>query len=160
MAAAARRIARLKRIDRIAVGVITLGGVAIIIAVLGILVFIGAEALPLFQPARVTPLGAVPAGPSLTALHSKSFEVLGTDEYLKYFYGVEPNGRVVFRQLATGEVAREIPVPGLAAATVTASSRSLLENFVAAGLSDGRLSLMQLRFTPVFTEKRVTDVSL
>ena len=49
MAAARRRIRRLKQIDRAAVGVITLGGIAVIISVIGILVFIGAEALPLFR---------------------------------------------------------------------------------------------------------------
>ena len=49
MAAAAGRIKRLKRIDRVAVGVITFGGIAVILSVIGILVFIGAEAVPLFR---------------------------------------------------------------------------------------------------------------
>ena len=51
MAAAAGRIKRLKRIDRLAVGVITLGGMAVVVSVIGILVFIGAEAVPLFRAA-------------------------------------------------------------------------------------------------------------
>ena len=55
MAAAAKRIGRLKRIDRAAVFVITLGGVAVVVGVLGILLFIAAEAVPLFRPARVVP---------------------------------------------------------------------------------------------------------
>jgi phosphate transport system permease protein len=159
MAAAARRIARLKRVDRAAVAVITLGGIAIIIAVLGILVFIGAEALPLFRAASITPRGTVPAAVS-SSPQAGAFTALGTDEYLKYFYGVEPDGRVAFRQLATGALAHEMPVPGVQDATVTSSSRSLLDNFVAAGLSDGRVSLMQIRFTPVFTGQTVTDVGV
>jgi hypothetical protein len=44
MATASKRIARLKRIDRAAVFVITLGGLAVVVGVLGILVFIVAEA--------------------------------------------------------------------------------------------------------------------
>ena len=55
MAAASRRIGRLKRIDRAAVLLITLGGVAVVVSVLGILLFIGAEAVPLFMPARLSP---------------------------------------------------------------------------------------------------------
>ena len=52
MAAASGRIARLRRIDRAAVVVITLGGIAVVAAVLGILVFVASEALPLFRPPR------------------------------------------------------------------------------------------------------------
>ena len=59
MAAAAGRIKRLKRIDRVAVGVITFGGIAVILSVIGILVFIGAEAVPLFRPASATLKGTL-----------------------------------------------------------------------------------------------------
>ena len=51
MATASKRIARLKRIDRAAVFVITLGGLSVVVGVLGILVFIAAEALPMFRSA-------------------------------------------------------------------------------------------------------------
>ncbi|RPJ85654.1 MAG: hypothetical protein EHM13_00400, partial [Acidobacteria bacterium] len=53
MAAASRRIGRLKRIDRASVFVITLGGISVVVGVLGILLFIGAETLPLFRAARL-----------------------------------------------------------------------------------------------------------
>ena len=56
MASATRRIARLKRIDRAAVFVITLGGLSVVVGVLGILVFIAAEAH-----------ADVPVGAALTA---------------------------------------------------------------------------------------------
>ena len=58
MAAASKRIARLKRVDRAAVFIITLGGLAVVVGVLGILLFIGAETVPLFRPARVTATAA------------------------------------------------------------------------------------------------------
>ena len=45
-------LSRAKRLDRVMDWVITLGGMTIIAAVLGILVFIGKEAYPLFRPAR------------------------------------------------------------------------------------------------------------
>ena len=54
MAAASKRIGRLRRIDRAAVIVITLGGIGVVAAVLGILVFVAGEAMPLFRPATLT----------------------------------------------------------------------------------------------------------
>lgn len=54
---------RIKRCDRAARWIITLGGVTIIASVIAILVLIVSVALPLFRPARVEPLGeaALPA---------------------------------------------------------------------------------------------------
>ncbi|BDU76959.1 ABC transporter permease subunit [Mesoterricola sediminis] len=58
---------RAKRLDGIMHWVITLGGMTIIAAVLGILVFIGSEALPLFRSPRSRELapGALPPGAAL-----------------------------------------------------------------------------------------------
>ena len=64
MAAASKRIARVKLVDRAATGVITLGGVVIIAGVLGILVFIVAEALPLFRGATAERLGDASRSPA------------------------------------------------------------------------------------------------
>ena len=51
---------RAKRLDRVMDWVITLGGMTIIAAVLGILVFIGKEAFPLFRGARSQQLASTP----------------------------------------------------------------------------------------------------
>ena len=77
MAEATRRIARLKRIDRAAVGIITLGGISVVVAVCGILIFIGAEAIPLFRGASVTPAGMMPPSAGAAPIAG----ALGTDEY-------------------------------------------------------------------------------
>jgi phosphate transport system permease protein len=160
MTAAAARIARLKRIDRAAVGVITLGGIGIIVAVLGILVFIAAEAVPLFRPAHVADSGVVPVSTALTRANAAALRAAGTDEYRRYFYTVEPDGRIVFRSVANGTETRAFPVPGLETATVVSSSRSLADNFVAAGLSDGRVSLVQVRAAPQFEGSVLKDLTL
>ena len=162
MANAATRIARLKRIDRAAVFVITLGGLAVVVGVLGILLFIAAEALPMFRAAEVTPkapigLGAnrAPGGPGLRAL--------GVDEYRRYFFTVVPDARVVFFNLSDGSQALEFPFPGLAPGTsVVASSRSLLDNHLAAGTADGRVALAQARYVPKYENDKLSglDVSV
>ena len=120
MASAARRIARLKRIDRAAVFVITLGGLSVVVGVLGILIFIAAEAVPLFRPASVTAAPPVTLNPP--APNDGKLTALGVDEYRKYISYISPDARVVFRDAASGAAAFEIPVPGLPPGTSVHSS--------------------------------------
>jgi phosphate transport system permease protein len=91
---------------------------------------------------------------------ANSLRAFGVDEYQMYVHTVEPDGRVVFRRLTDGVEARAFPVPGLDGSTVTASSRSLMGNYVAAGLADGRVSLMQVRYVPQFEGQALKDLAL
>ena len=81
MAAAKKRIGRLKRIDRVAVFVITMGGIAVVIAVLGILVFVAAEAMPLFTSAKLTSAGDGRAPIDLQPDRAEQMRAVGIDEY-------------------------------------------------------------------------------
>ena len=101
MAAAAGRIARLKRIDRMAVGIITLGGLAVVVSVIGILVFIGVDAVPLFVAARAALVRTLPIGPAPSAVGASptATTVLGTDETRRYLYTVEPTGTLAFFEM-------------------------------------------------------------
>lgn len=159
MTAASGRIARLKRIDRAAVGLITLGGVAVIVAVAGILVFIAAEALPLFRSASVTPAGEVAVATRAASAAAPALEAFGVDEYRKYLYTVEPDARIVFHLVETGATVREAPITSLVGATVTATSRSLLGHFVGAATGDGRVALLQVRFTPQYENQTLVDLA-
>jgi ABC-type uncharacterized transport system permease subunit len=160
MAAASRRIARVKLVDRAATGVITSGGVFIILSVLFIFIFIFAEAMPLFRGAkgekRATLTLAAPGSgnPQRTPL------AVGVDEYQKYLYEVTPDARVVVFRLADGARHRELAVPGLEGATVTAALRSLAGDRVALGTSDGRVALAQVFFRPVFEEQTLKDLEI
>jgi len=160
MAAASKRIGRLRRVDRAAVVVITLGGLAVVVAVLGILVFVASEALPLFTSATLRPRGNIQISTALSPTNASSLRAVGVDEYQKYLYTVEPSGSVVFSRLDSGERATDVAVPGLGAATVTSSSRSVVGHFVAAGLSDGRVSLMQVMYVPQYDGQALKDVSI
>jgi len=157
--AAAGRIRTLKRIDRGASALIVLGGLGIVASVLAILVFIAAEAWPLFVPGRghflgdtrlVRPQGHDP-GRAL---------VLGVDEYQIYVYEMRPDGRLEFFRLADGTLAKQFSAPGIEGVGVTAASRSLERDFVAAGTADGRLSLMQIRFRPRYEEQKLVDLDI
>ena len=81
MEAARSRIRRVKRVDRAAVAVITVGGIGVIVAVIGILLFIGAEALPLFRSGSLTRLATVPLTTGMAATNASALRALGMDEY-------------------------------------------------------------------------------
>jgi phosphate transport system permease protein len=160
MAAASKRIARVKLADRAATGVITFGGVFIIVSVLFIFVFIFGEAAPLFRGASAERLGTVAlAAPGLEAARSAPLAV-GSDEYQRYLYDVTPDGRVAFFSVKDGARRRELPVPGLAGAKVNAASRSLRGDLIAVGTADGRVALAQVRFKPVFKDQSLEDLEL
>jgi phosphate transport system permease protein len=159
MAAATGRIKRLKRIDRLAVGVITLGGVAVVVSVIGILFFIAAEAMPLFRAPTASPARSVTLAGS-TANTMSTMAALGVDETRRYIYSAETNGEVAFYTPDTGVRILSRPVAPIAGAVVTASSRSLTQDFVALGTNDGRVALLQVRFTPVHADGAVRDVTV
>jgi len=160
MASASKRIGRLKRIDRAAVGLITVGGAAVVLAVAGILIFIGAEALPLIAPARLTPAGQVPIAGSSQEAGRVPALAFGVDEYRAYVYTLDTGGQVVFRRYGSGEVVERIPVPALDGAAVVSASHSLAGGYLAAGLADGRVSLMQVRVTPEYDGERLKALGI
>ena len=150
--AAGGRLRRVKRIDRLAVGFITLGGIFIIVAVLFIFVFIFGEALPLFRPASgeatgavtlaaVPPLEYVPArsraaaaarrhaGADVAARGPSRWRraalVFGIDEYQRYIYEVLSDGRTAFFRASDGSFAKQLPPSSLGDVAVSSASRSL-----------------------------------
>lgn len=76
---------------------IRIGGVGIIAAVFGILVFIVAQVTPLFRDAKVTPMEPVALGAPAGAL-------VGLDEHAALPFHATLSGRLGFRSVGTGEV--------------------------------------------------------
>jgi phosphate transport system permease protein len=159
MAAAARRIKRLKRVDRAAVGVITLGGIGVVVSVIGILVFIAVEAFPLFKASSATRAATLRLAETGTA-GTMSQRALGGAEFGRYVYTVETGGQVAFFHRDSGVRQSDVTPPSLAGASVVASSRSLMGDFVAAATADGRVALLQIRFLPVHEGGIVSGVRI
>jgi phosphate transport system permease protein len=163
--ASSGRIKRVKALDRLATGVITFGGVFIIVAVLFIFVFIFGQAVPLFRPAEgaakgALTLAAVPGSAGGSSGVAAKPLVVGIDEYQLYLYEVLPEARVAFFKMADGSFAKDVPLTPLAGATITAASRSVPGDFVAAGTADGRVSLHQVRFRPKYEDQKLVDLDL
>jgi len=156
VAAAGRRIQRVKRLDRLATFVITLGGVFIVASVAFIFVFIFGQTVPLFRAAQGRSLGVLPPEQPGAAVQKPL--AIGVDEYQRYLYEVRPDARIVFRRIPDGTVAHEFPLTAIAGAQVTTASRSLQGDFVAAGTADGRVALAQVHFRPRYEGSRLVDL--
>ena len=126
---------RARAIDWLGRHFISFGGIGIVAAVLGIFVFVLAEAWPLFR------------APHLTA--EKTHRVagpfaIGLDPYYQTAYAVGPQGVDLLR-LDDGQVIRRVRPAELTGRTVTAAWRAS-NDVLALGTGDGRLLLAQVRF--------------
>jgi phosphate transport system permease protein len=170
-------------VDRTAAVLITLGGIGIVASVIGILVFVLAEAWPLFQGARgnaldTLELAAVPA-PSRAAASSEPVAApsaalpvpaaglvvaaplaTGVDEYQLYLYQLRGDGRLAFFRMRDGSFAFDRPVPGVAGVPLAAGSRTLTGDLLAAATVDGRAALMQVRFQPRYEGQKLADLDV
>jgi phosphate transport system permease protein len=179
--AAAGRARALRRADRTAAVLITLGGIGIVASVVGILVFVLAEAWPLFQGARGRPLdtlelAAVPApsalptpaaAPSVPAAPVPAAPLVvaaplatGVDEYQLYLYQLRTDGRLAFFRMRDGSFAFEREVPLVAGVPLVAASRTLTGDRLAAATVDGRVALMQVRFQPRYDGQTLADLDV
>ena len=160
--AAGARIKRVKRVDRLATAFITLGGLFIVVSVSFIFLFIFGQALPLFRPASGRALGPLPLAAVTGADGTAAGRPLavGIDEYQMYLYELLPDGRLVFFKTQDGSRAKEFATTSLAGAAVTAGSRSLMGDYVAAGTADGRVALQQVRVLPRYEEQKLVDLDV
>jgi phosphate transport system permease protein len=140
------RTGRRLLVDRLATRFVTLGGAAIIISILAILVVIAAEVYPLFKPTTATSLGTVDA-----RLDSAPLAV-GVDEYREIAYLVTASG-VQFVSIKERIAQPPIPLKGLNRARVVGTS-PLGRGPFALGLSDGRVIPAEVRFAVSFPRGR------
>ena len=105
----------MKLVDRAATGVITFGGVFIIVSVLVILVFIVAEALPLFRRRRAEKLATLALAVARRSVEPPGApSALGVDEYQKYVYdGRARRAGSSSPRSPTARGTGELAIPGL-----------------------------------------------
>ncbi len=142
---------RVKRRDRIARWIITVGGMAIIFSVIFILLLIGKVTLPLFQkPTAETFAKFAPA------TNGESGKVLatGVDEYLETVLVLTPGGIFRFFETTEGGLIDEIPLapPGDPAARPVAVEN---QGGLTYGVhwSDGALTVDRVQFLPHFDDQ-------
>jgi phosphate transport system permease protein len=121
---AVRRLRRARLIDRVAKNLIALGGIGVLLAVLAIFVFVGAEAAPLAMPAKVEAGRTLPPAPRVLAMRC--------DEYRALVFRLEDSGELVASDAATGATTRSVKVvPADAGRIVAAAVTDKPTTFVA-----------------------------
>jgi len=132
-------------VDRVMTWLIKAGGIAVILAVCGIFVFILWQILPLFQGASVSRTGelALPAGSKPMAL--------GIDEWGEIPFVVRADGSVAFIPIS-GSAPTTIAIDGVGAAGASAVSYRPMTQHLAIGTGDGRLALATVGYNAAFAD--------
>ena len=126
--------------DRVADRVITIGGILVILAVLGILVFLVAETLPLFQGGTVTAqhdytLETSPAGVSAMTM----------DDYKTMAFVLAEDGTAQLFHSKTG-VSLTLPQIDFEGKKITAVASTIDRSHLAFGFQDGTVRLADISF--------------
>jgi len=127
-------------IDRIADWVITVGGITVILAVLGILIYLVQETLPLFQAGDVTATYEYRLDPAPADLVST-----GMDEYGSIAYTLQNDGQVHLFHARTGKLLNRFRLD-FGQRRLTAFSETVDQQHLAFGFDDGSVQLAELSF--------------
>jgi phosphate transport system permease protein len=139
--------------DRLAQVVITMGGIAVILSIIGIFIFLVKEIAPLFFPPHATQTGHVAGTPPPIAFPQSS--LVGMDEYQEIIYQLTAGSdrQIRFFNAQSGApVALDLP-PALAKVPITAIARAVgTGNRFAFGTDNGLLIPVTIEFTAGFKE--------
>ena len=130
-------------IDRSMTWFITIGGLGVIIAVLGIFVFILSQIMPLFQGASIRPLRTVPTGVS-------NAKVLGVDEWTALPMLVSEDGMLTFIDLVGERGTFQLKPPFQEERTFTAYAYDQQAQRVVFATTQGEFVLVDVNYEPVY----------
>lgn len=141
--------------DRLMNQFIKVGGITVVVAVLGIFVFIGSQILPLFKGAKVEKIRTVALGVD------KEFIAMGSDEWTSLPFFVDRKGDFFFLDLIEGEYNRgffkqdsRLPA-GQEYSAVFYSGRS---HDLVLGTSSGKFSIINVKYEDSFPPNRDREI--
>lgn len=140
-------IARVRRKDRIASRIITVGGMIIIACVIGIVILIGKVALPLFYgaDAKVATSFSLPQKDIVTPI------AVGIDDYQEVAYILDQKGFFTFFNVADGVINTKIPIVQYEKKIV--SFERYKNSFYNILWKDGSITACEVAFRPHFNDK-------
>ncbi|MCB9799715.1 MAG: ABC transporter permease subunit [Candidatus Omnitrophica bacterium] len=124
------------------------GGLAVILTVLAIFVFIFMQSLPLFGRAKIHPRNTIQLDPSIQPL------LIGADEWGELPYVLESQGLIHFISSADGKTVSQDDLSKLLEAKISSVFRHRRpgnQTFYT-GTEDGRFAAVDLKYIPVFTK--------
>ncbi|MFO0875161.1 MAG: ABC transporter permease subunit [Phycisphaerales bacterium] len=125
------------------------GGIGIIVAVLGIFLFILVQIMPLFRGASVSPVADHPVPPG-------DYAVLLVDEWSELPGLVRDDGTITFVDLKTDRLVQTIDVAKEIGAAIGVVRLRAATNTLLMGTDDGRVSLVDVNYSSEFADGRRT----
>ncbi|MBT4141133.1 MAG: ABC transporter permease subunit [Candidatus Latescibacteria bacterium] len=123
--------------------IITAGGLGVIVAVLGIFLFVLVESYPLFLPPKVSQVQEIDLDRTVLAT--------GVDQYQKVMFAVHETG-IDFYDVAMGSLIKAAAIDGLNERRIVSAYRALNNEQVGLGLEDGVVLMGRLDFQVVFED--------
>lgn len=155
-------VRRRKLVDFIATGVVTTGGIAIILSILAILVFIGIETIPLWQGVKseLTSSFILKESPELASYSLDSpdktefpFVATGIEEYREIGFVVTDDGVLRFLSLKDGSVIKSVPLDELGDSKITSSFVSVNNKLYSFGTNDGFILPIKTSYKITFSDQ-------
>jgi phosphate transport system permease protein len=147
-------VTRRRIFDRLAQVVITMGGIAVILSIIGIFIFLVKEVAPVFFPPQGTQTSHAAGAPPLPAFPQSS--LVGMDEHQEIIYQLigGSDRQIRFFSAESGSpMTYDLP-SGLAKVHVTSIARAVGGgNRFALGTDDGRIIPVAIEFTAGFEEE-------
>jgi phosphate transport system permease protein len=141
--------------DKLAKIVIYTGGIATIIAVVAILLFVFAEALPLWFGSESKESSQL----NLKKVYqTKQALAIGLDEYKEILYTITDSATVDFISLSDKRLISSYKIAGLEGQTIISVSRSLSNHLLAVGTSTGNAATFQINFTSNYSGKNDREI--
>src|SRR5438874_2564122 len=144
---------RYRIFDRLAQIIINMGGIAVILSIIGIFIFLVKEVTPLFFPPQGTQISHIAGVSPPGALPQSS--LVGMDEYQEIIYQLTAGSdhQIRFFNAHSGSpIAHDLP-SGLAKVSITSIARAVGSgNQFAFGTDDGRIIPVTIEFAAGFEE--------
>ncbi len=144
--------------DRIARLVITFGGIFIILSVIGIIVFIGAGAVPLIYKAKASKGQQIPFS---DLNNDRSVLIIGQDELREVGYLINKKGQIEFFSISAypdkkpGQSIASRRLAGLdEGVSLTVASQSVHGDVVGLGTSNGKIIILNIDFVSHFEDTK------
>ncbi|MBX3043097.1 MAG: ABC transporter permease subunit [Candidatus Kapabacteria bacterium] len=133
--------------DKFATFIIYSGGLVTIIAVIGILAFVLWEAFPLISKTTSSKTAEI-------KLHNFSNNpkalLTGVDEYKEIAYILNDKGYIDFFDMSENELIKRVEIDSIYGKQISSCSKSLNDNYVALGTSDGYIAAIFIAYSISF----------
>ncbi len=133
--------------DRFMTHFIKFGGIGVILAVLGIFLFIFLQILPLFRAAKVEHIKSL-------SLKEARYAQFGVDEWGELPFFIHPEGRIDFLSIPTGRMVKQVPLEMPEGREITAIRYRMKTQSLFIGTADGFFIPVKIQYRPSFKNDR------